>query len=61
MSGKSNEFAKGNPWVPTGAANAVTKCGEVDLFGGYDVFGKGASITRDIKNLPDHKAVKIRF
>lgn len=45
----------------TGAKSVATDCSGVKVFGGFDVFGPGASITKVIGNLPLHNAMRLRL
>ncbi len=47
-------------WTVTGALSKATDCTGVALFGGFDVFGAGATMTKSIGNLPSHNALRLR-
>lgn len=38
-----------------------TECAGIKIFGGFGKFGKGTSIARELKNLPAHNELYIRF
>jgi hypothetical protein len=54
-------FTDANGWSAENvlAKSLVTSCGEIKLFGGYEVFGEGA-IARKVFNMPKHTKVRIQ-
>jgi hypothetical protein len=47
-------------WVVAGSKASSTTCAGVTIFGGFDLFAKGASITKSFK-LPIHNSLLIKF
>lgn len=42
-------------------SNLVSQCGALFLFGGFDIFGQGTSISKIFVNLPPHWSIQIYF
>lgn len=47
-------------WTVNGATVGTTQCSGVEIFGGYGLFGKGASIQKSFE-LPVHNSLLIQF
>lgn len=39
----------------------VTDCGGTKLFGGFEKFGKDASVSKTFEDIPRHKRVRVLF
>ena len=49
-------------WVVSSNLTSLTsQCGALSLFGGYNIFGKGVSITKIYQNLPPHWTIHLSF
>ena len=42
-------------------SNLTSQCGAVSIFGGFNLFGNGASISKIFSNLPPHWSIQISF
>ena len=48
-------------WTVTGGVATTTQCGAVQIFGGYNSFGKGTVVSKTISNLPAHTDLLIKL
>jgi hypothetical protein len=56
-----NPTSNSEGWTVTGAKSQSSSCSGVALFGGFNVFGTGAAITKVIGNIPIHNALRLRL
>jgi hypothetical protein len=57
--GISSTFATAPQWQVSGGTADVSVCAGTQIFGGFNNWGKGASITRTFSNLPQHKTLRL--
>lgn len=48
-------------WTVTNGESKTTQCGAVQIFGGYNSFGKGTVVSKTISNLPAHTDLLIKL
>jgi hypothetical protein len=56
-----NPTSDSEGWSVAGAKSAAYDCSGVKIFGGFDIFGAGTSLTKNIENLPLHNALQLRL
>lgn len=58
----TNDPSFGNEgWAVQGTNPAITQCSGIYLFGGFNAFGNGVTITKTFASLPQHKGMNIKM
>jgi hypothetical protein len=61
LTGATFNSAEGWTAVWAENTNQITMCGSYQLFGGYGVFGRYATISKTFTGLPPHYAIQVSF
>lgn len=48
-------------WTVSNADAKGTSCAGIQIFGGYGVFGKGATVSKVFSSIPTHNKLVVRF